>query len=319
MKTIKKYLKLFQIIAPEYTVGTLGLLFLIFLFVFYPSNAKQQGNGHINLLVPEQPTTAFENLDLKAKAVYIYDVKRQKEIYSKNSDSQLPLASLTKVMMAVTALSLVPESTIITISPEFLKTEGDSGFATNEKWKLKDLLNLTLLESSNDGATAIASAAGAKTIGGVPDDWGREEFIKAMNKVASKLDLEQTYFINPTGLDESTSVSGSYGSARDMAKLMSYAITEYPTLFDATRNSTGEFSSLSSTHSVKNTNTFVNKIPSLLASKTGYTDLAGGNLVIAFDAGFDHPIVISVLGSTEQGRFEDTEKLVWTTLDYISI
>lgn len=81
MKTIKKYLKLFQIIAPEYTVGTLGLLFLIFLFVFLPSNAKQQGNGNINLLVQNNPQQLYENLDLKAKAVYIYDVKRhQKEI-----------------------------------------------------------------------------------------------------------------------------------------------------------------------------------------------------------------------------------------------
>jgi len=52
-------------------------------------------------------------------------------------------------------------------------------------------------------------------------------------------------------------------------------------------------------------------------SQTGYTDLAGGNLIIAFDAGFDHPIVITVLGSTIDDRITDVEKLVWATLAYL--
>ena len=55
----------------------------------------------------------------------------------------------------------------------------------------------------------------------------------------------------------------------------------------------------------------------LIASKTGYTDLAGGNLVIAFDAGFNHPIIVSVLGSTIDGRFTDAEALVWAALAYL--
>ena len=53
---------------------------------------------------------------------------------------------------------------------------------------------------------------------------------------------------------------------------------------------------------------------SQIASKTGFTDLAGGNLVIAFDAGLSHPIIISVLGSTQEGRFRDVEKLVTASL-----
>jgi D-alanyl-D-alanine carboxypeptidase len=52
----------------------------------------------------------------------------------------------------------------------------------------------------------------------------------------------------------------------------------------------------------------------LVASKTGTTDLAGGNLVVAFDPEIGRPIVISVLGSTEDGRFTDMEKLVSKTL-----
>jgi D-alanyl-D-alanine carboxypeptidase len=56
----------------------------------------------------------------------------------------------------------------------------------------------------------------------------------------------------------------------------------------------------------------------LLGSKTGLTDLAGGNLAVVFDAGFDHPVGVVVLGSSEKGRFEDVEKLVWSTIEYLN-
>jgi D-alanyl-D-alanine carboxypeptidase len=44
--------------------------------------------------------------------------------------------------------------------------------------------------------------------------------------------------------------------------------------------------------------------------KTGFTDLAGGNLAIVFDVGLAHPVVAVVLGSSEEGRFSDMQKLV---------
>ncbi len=61
---------------------------------------------------------------------------------------------------------------------------------------------------------------------------------------------------------------------------------------------------------VKNTNEVVQNIDGLIASKTGYTDLSGGNLVVAFDAGLNHPIIVTVLGSSQEGRFSDTLKLI---------
>jgi len=68
-----------------------------------------------------------------------------------------------------------------------------------------------------------------------------------------------------------------------------------------------------------NTNIFVDKIPNLIASKTGFTDLAGGNLVIAFNADINRPIIISVLGSTEEGRFTDVLQLIEATIKQLSI
>ncbi len=71
-------------------------------------------------------------------------------------------------------------------------------------------------------------------------------------------------------------------------------------------------------HPAENTNEYVNTIPGLQGSKTGYTELAGGNLAIVFDAGLDHPIAIVVLGSTLEGRFEDVDALVEATYSYVS-
>lgn len=315
MKKIRRLIKLLKIISPDVIFGVVGIIFLIFLFsfgrIFTPSKIVPK---EVPALVP----SIYDQLSLEGKAFYVYDGATDKILFSRNSDAQLPLASLTKVMMAVTALSILPDDSVVTIKPDFLKSEGDSGLLNDEKWLLQDLLNLTLMESSNDGASAVAAVAAAsgKTI--VSDNFGRGSFIDAMNNKASDLGLTQTYFLNPTGLDESVSLSGAYGSARDVATLFLHAISKYPLAFDSTRSTTQKFDSLSSLkHEVKNTNTFVARIPSLLASKTGYTDLAGGNLVIAFDAGVEHPIVIAVLGSTKEGRFIDAEKLVWTTLDYL--
>ncbi len=266
----------------------------------------------------EPASSAYDNLSLLAQSAYVLDSKTGKPLFSKNGDSQLPLASLTKIMTAVTAVSLLPRDTVLTIASSSLKEEGDSGLFADERWRLEDLLDFTLLQSSNDGANAIAAVAGAFGKSARADS-SREEFVRAMNDKALALGLTQTYFLNPTGLDETENISGGYGSARDMSVLFYHAIKTYPSLFGGTRHESREFDSLSNLkHKVKNTNTFVNAIPSLLGSKTGYTDLAGGNLTVAFDAGPDRPIVLTVLGSTEQGRFEDAEKLVWATLEYLN-
>lgn len=300
----------------EYLLATSALLaFFIFIYGSYlPPVLRGTSFSTPSFVSP------YSDLSLSAKSVYVYDLKGKRELYAYNGNAQLPLASLTKIMTVVTALPLLQEGVTIAILPEFLKSEGDSGLFPNERFRLNDLLDLTLIGSSNDGASALAAVAGARAQVNEALNSGPAEFVKMMNQKAHELGLLQTYFLNPTGLDESGYVSGAYGSARDVALLFSYAISAYPRLFEATTREHLDFESLSEiTHKVKNTNKFVGKIPSLLASKTGYTDLAGGNLVIAFDAGPNQPIVIAVLGSTEEGRFEDAEKLVWASLEYLKV
>src|SRR5204862_245705 len=101
-------------------------------------------------------------------------------------------------------------------------------------WKLKDLLDFSLLVSSNDGARSVASVVGAMDLKTNDYDLGRKDFINKMNMRAQDLGLKQTYFVNESGLDEG-SVSGGYGSAKDVETLLQYILTNKPELVEATK------------------------------------------------------------------------------------
>lgn len=294
-----------------------GVIAIIFVAL---SIFPQKKDDPIKVAV-ELNANPFHDVKILAKSAYVLDSNSGKVLYEKNSNVQLPLASLTKLLTAITAVELVPEYTVVKIDKESLKKEGDSGLIQDERFKLSDLINLVLVSSSNDGASALAASVGAIESGREVDsnnyDANEAFFVTKMNEKITDLDLKQTYVLNTTGLDTTDSLSGAYGSAKDIGQLFHYILKNRPELLSSTQNSKIELSSLDTKHTVKNTNTETSNIPLLLGSKTGYTDLAGGNLVIAFDAGFNKPIIISVLGSTENGRFEDVDMLVWTALAYL--
>jgi len=267
--------------------------------------------------VTTKAPAVFEAPELVARAAVVYDVAKGTELFASNPEAQLPLASLTKVMMALTARESLGGDQIVAIGKKTLKADGDGLLKTGEKWSLRSLLDWTLVRSSNDGAVAIASAWEAVAQAKPEATASSTDFVAAMNSRAKELGLTQTYFLNETGLDLNEELSGSYGSARDVNKLFITAVREFPESFEATRYKELIIDSSRGTYKTKNTNNIVETLPGLIASKTGFTDLAGGNLVILFDAGPNHPIAISVLGSTQDGRFEDVAKLIDATLRYL--
>jgi D-alanyl-D-alanine carboxypeptidase len=92
---------------------------------------------------------------------------------------------------------------------------------------------------------------------------------------------------------------------------MGYAFSHYRDIIEPTRYPSFEVSSIDQIkHQASNTDILTHTIPGLIAGKTGYSDLAGGNLTIVFDAGIQHPVVVAVLGSTYEGRFDDVNALV---------
>ncbi|MSU45049.1 MAG: D-alanyl-D-alanine carboxypeptidase [Candidatus Zambryskibacteria bacterium] len=289
-------------------------LIVVMLFVINSSIEKKEAKKIVSEKNSE--STAFNNINLEAKSAYVYDVRESKVLFKKNEFAQFPLASITKLMMALTAVELIPRNSRVTIKKEFLSAEGDTGLLADESWTLAKLLDFSLLVSSNDGARSIASVVGAMDLRTNDYNLGRADFIAKMNAVAKKLGLKQTYFTNESGLDMG-GVSGGYGSAIDVAKLMSHILKVSPEMVEATKYEFIDISSLEKVHRAENTNIYINKVPGLMASKTGYTEMAGGNLVIAFDASIGHPVVVVVLGSTIDGRFKDVEALVKASLAYI--
>lgn len=299
-------------------VWTLAILslFSVVSFLILIQNEKTTSASNSNKIEKPNP---FQNIELEAKSAFIFDLVNKRVLFSKNASEPLPLASLTKVMTAVTTRESVKGDKDIIITPDYLTPDGDSGLVPGERWKVSDLLDFTLLTSSNDGAKALAAASAISVFGTGAN--GKEEklFVSLMNDEATKIGLLNTRFFNEHGLDRSAEKGGAYGSAEDMAKLFEYALINHSDLLDATKYDVLGFLSSQKAYMAENTNKFVDRIPNMIASKTGFTDLAGGNLVIAFDPGLNRPIVVSVLGSSEEGRFSDVLKLVEATMQSIEL
>jgi D-alanyl-D-alanine carboxypeptidase len=257
----------------------------------------------------ENPTSKqLSDVKIRGQVAYVYDVKAKKALYQKNPDTVVPLASITKLMTALLTHELIADDKIVTVTTAAVSQSGSSGLTSGERFTSEALRDYALLSSSNGAAYALAAAVGSALEGkGNPAD----TFVAAMNVRAEELGLSTLKFYNPTGLDISTSKAGAYGSARDVTFLMEYIVTTYPSILEpSTFIATRIYDNDGAYHDAENTNPTIARIPNLLGSKTGYTDLAGGNLTIAFDAGFNRPIIITVLGSTYDERFSDVLTLV---------
>ena len=317
----------------------LGIIFLFSLFVFKAnvpqmasgpvspykifSNESASAIGSLEIIptsekkAPEAKTFMSPNLD--AKSVYIFDLKENEVIYEKDARIPRPLASLTKLMTALLAEEKIPEGLYVPVSINAIREDGNDGFAAGDKFKKEDLIDFMLVKSSNDAAYALAEFIGDGLAGS--EGTSASKFAALMNDRARELGMLNTSFLNSNGLDievdKNSKISGVTGSAYDIALLMQYIYNQNPSLLSKTRNS--EIKIISSGGRIikgENTNSALDTIPQLLASKTGFTELAGGNLVYIFDAGFEHPILVSLLGSSEQGRFSDAAKIADAVLNY---
>ena len=179
----------------------------------------------------------------------------------KNADRQMLIASTTKIMTALVALSYGDPDETVAILPEYSGIEGSSMYLKpGEIYTLRELLYGMMLVSGNDAAVAVA----CHTAGSV------DNFAVLMNRMASQLGLKNSSFKNPSGLDE----QGHYSSARDLAVLTAAAM----------KNSL--FAEIVSTKSctihgltLVNHNKLLWNCDGALGVKTGYTSAAGRSLV----------------------------------------
>lgn len=249
----------------------------------------------------------FLDLALNAKSFAIYDMDNKNFVYKRDAERQMPLASLTKVMSAIVVMEHVPADHVFQISKDALSEIGDNKLLLDEKWGRDELLKFALVESSNDALWQMAYETG-KIIDPASGD-PISVFVARMNEEAKEMRLAGFEFKNPSGLDIGDGTNGGYGNARNMAKLFAEAVTKYPEIFSPTKDQAPIFRSNDAEHVAKNTNPFTHEIPGLVASKTGFTNISGGNLVVAVKDEQGRNLAIVVMGSTFDDRFTDVKTI----------
>ena len=236
-------------------------------------------------------------------AVYAYDFSTGSAIYDKNGETALPLASLTKLMTVRVALKNAQSpDDLHTITDADLAPEGSIGIRKDQVFSLRSLAYAALIPSSNDAAEALMHST----------HFSDQLFFQAMNQEARTLGLTSLEYHSATGLDNADGSASSYGSARDIAALLHKDTTDFPELFAVTGTQQSSITSAGGTTiPLTSTNTALDRLPLLVAGKTGYTLTAGGNLAIVWNAtnAAHDSIGAVVLGSTENGRFTDMVQL----------
>ena len=217
-------------------------------------------------------------------ASVIMDNRSGEILRSRNADTRLHPASLTKMMTLYIAFEAIKKGeitaeTIVTISKKAAsEPPSRMGLRTGQKIKLKYLIRAAAIMSANDAATAIGEAISGS----------EAAFSRRMNKTAKALGMSRTTFKNCHGLTE----VGHLSTANDMTKLgrnLFYHYNDYYHLFSRLTHTAGQ-------RRVKHTNTrFLNTYAGADGIKTGYTRKAGFNLVASAERK-NKRIIVTVFG-----------------------
>ena len=208
-------------------------------------------------------TTVHAQPVMSAKCCILIDTDTGEVLYEHQADRASLIASTTKIMTAVVALEHAELNTKFEIPAQAAGIEGSSMYLkVGEILTVEELLYGMMLQSGNDAAIALALACSGSV----------EEFVALMNLKAQELQLQNTHFENPNGLDGEK----HYSSARDLAKLTQYALqNEVFARIVATKTKTVAGRTLT------NHNRLLWRCDGCVGVKTGYTKAAGRTLVSA--------------------------------------
>jgi len=231
-------------------------------------------------------------------------------LYEKEQKTPVLIASLTKLMTSLVALKHYAPTQEILITREILEEQGEAGYLREgEVFSIKDLLHLTLIESSNDAAAALL------------EPLGRAEFVRQMQEQAKTLAMQQSSFVNPTGLDPARGQEGNESTVADLTKLAIYLFEQYPQVFDIlsqeelnlyTRE--GKFH-----HTMRNTNVLVHysEWPArILGGKTGSTPQAKESLILLLESPDRKGYIVNVILGSEDRFLEMRQLLRWILQSY---
>lgn len=218
-------------------------------------------------------------------------------LYGKQENKRCKMASTTKIMTSVIVVENVKdinEKTII--SPKAAAIGGSRlGLHTNDEVSIKDLLYSLLMCSGNDAAIALAEYVA----GTVP------EFANLMNKKAEELNLKDTHFVTPHGLDEDE----HYTTAYELALITDYALNK-EVIQQIVKTKSYTVTINGNPKNINNTNELLGYLQGVYGVKTGFTNGANRCLVTSIKRG-DMNVICVVLGAdTKKDRGADSIKLI---------
>ena len=243
----------------------------------------------------ESTIYAYENIDSVAKGMVVLEGNTNTILYGKNYDMQLPMASTTKIMTALVCIENSDNlDEKIVVSDKSVGIEGTSIYLQyGEEISIRDLLYGLILASGNDCAVAIAMYISGS----------EEAFVELMNNKVKDLNLINTHFENPHGLD----AENHYTSAYDLAMITSYAMKNdtFKSIV-STKRYTIENTNFSEPRYLKHKNKLIFMDDNVVGVKTGFTDNARRCLVNAYED--EGMMIISVVLNC-QPMFEECERL----------
>lgn len=290
------------------------LLFTIFIYNLLPCYGDDLDYTEDNLNIDEasiQETSASiseKPLNLNSRYCVVLDRASKQKLFGKSEDKQVKMASTTKIMTAIIVIENYDLNKQAEISKKAAGTGGSRlGLKTGDKITIHDLLYGLMLCSGNDAAVALAE----NVAGSVP------AFSELMNKKAQELNLNNTHFESPHGLDS----DNHYTTAYELALLSDYALKN--TTFSkivGTKTYTITINGYPKT--LSNTNELLGNLNGVYGIKTGFTNGANRCLVTACKRG-DMDIICIVLGAdTKKFRTQDSIKLIeycFKNFEYVNI
>lgn len=240
---------------------------------------------------------SHDALALKSSVALVVDQETSEVLLSKNDRAVLPIASLTKLMTGlIVSEARLPDDEMITISQEDVDTEkgSTSRLRVGAELSRGELLHLALMSSENRAAHAL----GRSYPGGL------SVFVSLMNAKARALGMNDTNYVEPTGLS-----SKNQSSARDLVKLVNVA-SGNPVLRELSTSPGHEVAVGRQTLQYRNTNRLV-KSPAwdIGVQKTGYISEAGQCLVMQAKVAGRKLIMVFLDSAGKLSRIADAERV----------
>ena len=238
--------------------------------------------------------TETSSSTISVKAYLVGDTVTGKIYIEHSSSTLLPIASISKLVTAMTATAFLSSSTPVTITKEEADVPPDaSNISPGETYTVAELMYPLLLNSSNVAAEAIASSS------------NRVDFLKNMSSYSQEVGMLNTSFADPTGL------SGyNRSTAKDLFVLSQYLYKYRPDILNLTRTVMTYTATTTShgSHAFTSIHPFIGD-PRFLGGKTGRTLAAGETMITILNIN-NHPTTFIVLGSDNGAREHDTRLLI---------